>query len=47
MLYIHNQKVLPEVQEDFIPPVSAWTSFAGMFLVGSFGSAIALFMGKI
>ncbi|MBD2213737.1 HlyD family efflux transporter periplasmic adaptor subunit [Nostoc linckia FACHB-104] len=42
MLYIHNQKVLPEVQEDFIPPVSAWTSLAGMFLVGSFGSAIAL-----
>ncbi|BAY96307.1 hypothetical protein NIES37_02380 [Tolypothrix tenuis PCC 7101] len=42
MLYIHNQKVLPEVQEDFIPPVSPWTSLAGIFLVGSVGSAIAL-----
>ncbi|MDZ7958821.1 MAG: HlyD family efflux transporter periplasmic adaptor subunit [Aulosira sp. DedQUE10] len=42
MLYIHNQKVLPEVQEDFIPPVSTWTSLAGIFLVGSVGSAIAL-----
>ncbi|OUL36974.1 hemolysin D [Nostoc sp. T09] len=42
MLYTHNQKILPEVQEDFIPPVSAWTSLAGMFLVGTVGSAIGL-----
>ncbi|BAY32170.1 hypothetical protein NIES2107_40570 [Nostoc carneum NIES-2107] len=42
MLFIHNQKVLPEVQEDFIPPVSPWTSLAGIVLVGSVGSAIAL-----
>ncbi|MDZ8053121.1 MAG: HlyD family efflux transporter periplasmic adaptor subunit [Aulosira sp. ZfuVER01] len=42
MLYTHNQKILPEVQEDFIPPVSAWTSLAGVFLVGTVGSAFGL-----
>ncbi|MFW9263539.1 HlyD family secretion protein [Nostoc sp. CALU 546] len=43
MLYTHNQKFLPSVQKDeFLPPISAWTSLAGIFLVGTIGSAIAL-----
>ncbi|MDF5710706.1 MAG: HlyD family efflux transporter periplasmic adaptor subunit [Nostoc sp. S4] len=43
MLYTHNQKFLPSLQKDeFLPPISAWTSLAGVFLVGTIGSAIAL-----
>ena len=43
MLYTHHQKFLPSVQKDeFLPPISAWTSLAGIFLVGTIGSAIAL-----
>ncbi|MEH2154522.1 HlyD family secretion protein [Nostoc sp.] len=43
MLYTHNQKFLPSLQKDeFLPPISAWTSLAGIFLVGTIGSAIAL-----
>jgi HlyD family secretion protein len=43
MLYTHNQKLLPSVRsEEFLPPISRWTSLAGVFLVGNFGTAIAL-----
>ncbi|MBW4675665.1 MAG: HlyD family efflux transporter periplasmic adaptor subunit [Desmonostoc geniculatum HA4340-LM1] len=43
MLYTHNEKFLPSLQKDeFLPPISAWTSLAGVFLVGTIGSAIAL-----
>lgn len=43
MLYTHNQKLLPSVgTEDFLPPVSRWTSLAGIFLVANVGAAIAL-----
>ncbi|MHC5733570.1 HlyD family secretion protein [Nostoc sp.] len=43
MLYTHNQKFLPSLQKDeFLPSISAWTSLAGIFLVGTIGSAIAL-----
>lgn len=43
MLYIHNQKYIPPLQEDdALPPVSIWTSLLGLFLVASVGSAIAL-----
>ncbi len=43
MLYTHNQKFLPSVEKDeFLPPISTWTSLAGIFLVGTVGSAIAL-----
>ncbi|ARV61037.1 hemolysin D [Nostocales cyanobacterium HT-58-2] len=43
MLYTHNQKLLPSVRsEEFLPPISRWTSLAGIFLVGNFGAAIAL-----
>jgi HlyD family secretion protein len=43
MLYTHSQKLMTAVQtEDFLPPVSPWTSLAGVFLVGTVGSAIAL-----
>ncbi|MDJ0795511.1 MAG: HlyD family efflux transporter periplasmic adaptor subunit [Calothrix sp. MO_167.B12] len=43
MLYTHGQKLVPAVQsEDFLPPVSPWTSLAGIFLVGTVSSGIAL-----
>jgi HlyD family secretion protein len=43
MLYIHNQKVLPTVRNDeYLPPVGVWTSLAGIFLIATVGSAIAL-----
>jgi HlyD family secretion protein len=43
MLYTHNQKFLPSIQSDeFLPPVSPWTSLAGIFLVGSVGAGISL-----
>ncbi|UKO97201.1 HlyD family secretion protein [Nostoc sp. UHCC 0870] len=43
MLYTHNQKLLPPVQSaDFLPPVSRWTSLAGIFLIASVGTAISL-----
>ncbi|BAZ21392.1 secretion protein HlyD [Kalymmatonema gypsitolerans NIES-4073] len=43
MLYTHHQKLLPSVgTEDFLPPVSRWTSLAGIFLVANVGAAIAL-----
>lgn len=43
MLYTNNQKILPSVQSnEFLPPISIWTSLAGIFLVGSVGTAITL-----
>jgi HlyD family secretion protein len=43
MLYTHHQKLLPSVgTEDFLPPISRWTSLAGIFLVTNVGAAIAL-----
>ncbi len=43
MLYTHSSKLVPAIQaEDFLPPVSPWTSLAGIFLVGTVGSGVAL-----
>ncbi|MEA5579775.1 HlyD family efflux transporter periplasmic adaptor subunit [Nodularia harveyana UHCC-0300] len=43
MLYTHNEKVLPAIKtEDFLPPVSIWTSLAGVALMGTVVSAIAV-----
>ena len=43
MLYSPKQKILPSVNTDeFLPPVSSWTTMAGIFLVGTVGSATAL-----
>ncbi|WP_315790818.1 HlyD family efflux transporter periplasmic adaptor subunit [Fischerella sp. JS2] len=43
MLYTHNQKLLPSIQsEDFLPPVSRWTSLVGIFLIGSIVASISL-----
>ncbi|MDJ0675730.1 MAG: HlyD family efflux transporter periplasmic adaptor subunit [Calothrix sp. MO_167.B42] len=43
MLYTHNSKIVPPLQTDeFLPPVSPWTSIAGIFLVGTVGSAVSL-----
>ncbi len=43
MLYTHNQKFLPSINTDeFLPPISRWTSLAGIFLIVNFGTAIAL-----
>lgn len=43
MLYTHNQKLLPSIQTDeFLPSISPWTSMAGIFLVGTVGTAIGV-----
>ncbi|WP_414527517.1 HlyD family efflux transporter periplasmic adaptor subunit [Nodularia chucula] len=43
MLYTHNEKLLPPVKtEDFLPSVSIWTSLAGVALMGTVVSAIAV-----
>jgi HlyD family secretion protein len=43
MLYTHNEKFIPAVKtEDFLPPVSVWTSLAGVALMGTVVSAIAV-----
>ncbi|MFN6560453.1 MAG: HlyD family secretion protein [Nostoc sp. ChiSLP01] len=43
MLYTHNQKFVPSLEKDeFLPPISTWTSLAGALLIGTIGSAIAL-----
>jgi HlyD family secretion protein len=43
MLYTHTQKFLPfSYCDEFLPPVSQWTSLAGISLVGTVGAAIAL-----
>ncbi len=42
-MYTHDQKLLPSVQSDgFLPPVSPWTSLAGVFLVGTVATAFSL-----
>lgn len=43
MLYTYSTKLLPSEQnEEFLPPVSRWTSLAGIFLVVSLGAGISL-----
>ncbi|MBW4555817.1 MAG: biotin/lipoyl-binding protein [Trichormus sp. ATA11-4-KO1] len=43
MLYTHNKKIIPSVKtEDFLPPISIWMSLAGILLMGTVISAIAL-----
>lgn len=43
MLYTYSQKIFPPLQADeFLPAIGPWTSLAGMFLVGTVGSAITL-----
>ncbi len=43
MLYTHSSKIFPPLQtNEFLPPVSPWTSIAGIFLVGTVGSAVTL-----
>ncbi len=43
MLYTHNQKIISSVENDeFLPPISRWTSLAGMFLVGTVAVGITL-----
>ncbi|RDH47377.1 HlyD family secretion protein [Fischerella thermalis] len=43
MLYTHNQKFLPSVNiDEFLPPISRWTTLAGIFLVTNVATAIAL-----
>ncbi|AFZ23954.1 multidrug resistance efflux pump [Cylindrospermum stagnale PCC 7417] len=43
MLYTHNQKLLPSIQtEEFLPPISRWTSLAGMILVGTVVAGVSL-----
>jgi len=43
MLYTHNKKLLSSIQnEDFLPPVSRWTSLIGLFLIGSIVTSISL-----
>jgi HlyD family secretion protein len=43
MLYIQNQKILTaDPNEEFLPPISTWTSLLGLLLIGTVGTAIAL-----
>jgi HlyD family secretion protein len=43
MLYTHNQKLISSVKNDeFLPPISRWTSLAGMFLVATVATGITL-----
>ncbi|MDF5725304.1 MAG: HlyD family efflux transporter periplasmic adaptor subunit [Rhizonema sp. PD37] len=43
MLSTHSEKLLPTFQTDeFLPPISPWTSLAGLFLVGTVGTAIGV-----
>lgn len=43
MVYVPSQKLLPTFQTDeFLPPISPWTSLAGLFLVGTVGTAIGV-----
>ncbi|MBK1990275.1 HlyD family efflux transporter periplasmic adaptor subunit [Sphaerospermopsis aphanizomenoides BCCUSP55] len=43
MLYTHNQKLISSVDNDHsLPPISRWTSLAGMFLVGTVATGITL-----
>lgn len=43
MLYTHNQKFISSAENDeFLPPVSGWTSLAGIFLVAAVATGITL-----
>ncbi|MGI8504645.1 MAG: HlyD family secretion protein [Hassallia sp.] len=43
MLYTPSQKFLPTFKTDeFLPPISPWTSLAGIFLVATVGTAIGV-----
>ncbi|MFM2062558.1 MAG: hypothetical protein RLZZ507_2228 [Cyanobacteriota bacterium] len=43
MLYTHNQKIISSVENDeFLPPISRWTSLAGIFLIGTVATGITL-----
>ncbi|TAF07203.1 MAG: HlyD family efflux transporter periplasmic adaptor subunit [Nostocales cyanobacterium] len=43
MLYTHNQKLIPSVENDeFLPPISRWTSLAGIFLISNVAVGITL-----
>jgi HlyD family secretion protein len=43
MLFTYHKEIQPSAQgEYFLPPVSRWTSLAGMFLVGTLGAGIGL-----
>lgn len=43
MLYTHNQKFIPSGENDeFLPPISRWTSLAGIFLIGTVVTGITL-----
>ncbi|MBW4629409.1 MAG: HlyD family efflux transporter periplasmic adaptor subunit [Brasilonema octagenarum HA4186-MV1] len=48
MMHTHNQKLLPSHKissvegEGFLPPVSPWTSLAGVFLVGTVATIFSL-----
>lgn len=43
MLYTHRRKFISSVDNtQFLPPVSRWTSLAGIFLIGTVATAIAL-----
>ncbi len=43
MLYTHTQKFLPSNYcDEFLPPVSRWTSLAGISLMGTVGAVVAL-----
>jgi HlyD family secretion protein len=43
MLYTHNRKIISSVENDkFLPPISRWTSLAGMFLIGTVTVGITL-----
>jgi len=42
-MLIHNENLIPSIQSnEFLPPVSRWTSLAGIFLVGTVGAGIGL-----
>lgn len=43
MFHTHEKKLLPGIDsQEFLPPISPWTSLTGIFLVGTVCSAIAL-----
>jgi HlyD family secretion protein len=43
MLYTHTQKLIPSTcYDEFLPPVSRWTSLAGISLMGTVSAAVAL-----
>ncbi|MFM7368462.1 MAG: biotin/lipoyl-binding protein, partial [Sphaerospermopsis kisseleviana] len=43
MLYTHNQKLISSGENDeLLPPISRWTSLAGIFLISTVASGIAL-----